>query len=178
METVLITQDDIKVYRPTAELDQERIVPFIREAQTLDLKPVLNDVFYYDFVKKFNNDAADEYEVYQEFLNGKEYTYAGDTYFFDGLKPMLCYYALARFVASNPVNITRAGIVTKTNQQSQPVDGGTLRAAVNELRSSAVFYQAEVIKFLERNPTDYPLWQTEGADSNTGRRTSLNFFKA
>jgi hypothetical protein len=177
METILITQDDIKVYRPTAELDQERIVPYIREAQILDLKPVLNDVFYYDFVKRFNDSEDAKYAVYQSLLNGKEYTYSGDTYFFDGLKPMLCYYALARFVSGNPINITRAGIVVKTNQQSQPADASVIRAAVNELRSSAMFYQNDVVKFLERNPTDYPLWQTEGADSNTGRKTSLNLFK-
>jgi hypothetical protein len=39
-------------------------------------------------------------------------------------------------------------------------------------------YQMKVVEFLERNPTDYPLWQTDGSDTNAGRKTSFNFFRA
>ena len=177
MDKLLITQDDIKIYRPTAELDDARINPFIAEAQVSDLKPVLNPALYLDLLKKFDDQLSSDYTKYNELLLGKEYTYQGQTILFDGVRPMLAYYALARFVVNNPVNITRFGIVTKTVNQSEPVDPAVLRGLVNELRSCAISYQNEVIRFLQANPTVYPLYNTGGESCNSSTQTSLNFFK-
>lgn len=173
----LITQDDIKRFRPTAELDDKRINPYILEAQILDLKPVLNDALFYDLLLKFDDSNDSSYEKYNELLNGKVYTYNAQTIFFAGVKAMLSYYALARFIVGNPVQITRMGVVTKINAQSEPASPQVINGAVNELRSAAITYQNEVIKFLENSTTDYPLYNTGGASENSARRTSFNFFK-
>lgn len=177
LDKYLITKDDIKVYRPTAELDDARIKPFILEAQRMDLQPVLNDALYYDFVSKFDSSGDPMYAAYGELLTGKQYTYNTNQIYFDGVKPMMAYYALARFVVYNPINITRMGIVLKTTQQSEPVDPAQIKMLVNELRSSAVSYQNQVIKFLENNTSTYPLYNSGGASSNAARTTSFNFFK-
>lgn len=177
LDKYLITKEDIKVYRPTAELDDARIKPFIKEAQTLDLKPVLNDALFYDFVLNFDDTLGASYAKYQELLNGKLYTYNGNPIYFDGVKPMLSYMALARFVIDNPINITRMGIVVKTVNQSTPVDPQQIKMLVNELRSTAISYQNQVIQFLENNASTYPLYNSGGASSDMARTTSFNFFK-
>lgn len=177
MDKLLITQDDIKAFRPTAELDNERINPFIKEAQFSDLKPVLNAALYLDFLKKFDDNDSADYAKYQELLLGKEYTVNGITYLFEGVRPMLVYYALARFVTSNPVNITRMGIVTKRTDNSDPTDPALIRGFINEMRSTALGYQNEVIKFLCDNSTSYPLYQLAGGSSKSAKSTSFNFFK-
>jgi hypothetical protein len=177
MDKILITQDDIKAFRPTAELDNDRINPFIREAQVSDLKPVLNAALYLDFLKKFDDNDSSDYAKYQELLLGKEYSVNGITYLFEGVRPMLAYYSLARFVAANPVNITRMGIVTKRNDNSEPADHALIRGVVNELRSAALGYQNEVIKFLCDNASSYPLYNLGGGSSNSAKSTSFNFFK-
>jgi hypothetical protein len=177
LDKYLITKEDIKVYRPTAELDDARIKPFILEAQRLDLKPVLNDALFYDFVLKFDETLDSSYAKYQELLTGKVYTYNSNSIYFDGIKPMLSYYALARFVIDNPINITRMSIVVKTVNQSTPADASQIKMFVNELRSAAMSYQNQVVKFLCDNSTTYPLYNSGGASSDMARTTSFNFFK-
>ena len=173
----LITKTDIKTYRPTAELDDARINPFIIEAQNMDLRPVLNDVLFYDFITKFNVTLDPMYAKYQKLLNGGTYTYNSQTIYFDGVKAMLSYYALARFVVANPVNVTRMGVAIKTLQQSEPADAATIKYFVNDLRGTAIGYQNQIIQFLITNPTDYPLYNLGGGASQQPNKTSFKFFK-
>jgi len=170
---VIITLQDIKQLRPTAELDGERWEPFALEAQDQDLRPILGDGLFYDFMTKWYNTGDAMYSNYQNLLNGTNYTYNGQTIYFDGLKPMMVYYTLARFVQNNPVNITRYGVVTKLVNQSQPVDAQVLRQVVNELKSSAQTYKNQVDLFLNQNQTTYPLY----IGSNSNINTSFKMFK-
>lgn len=156
----------------------ERINPYIQEAQFNDLRPVLNDVFYLDFLKKVNDPLAEEYTAYQELLNGKEYQNSeGNTVEYPGLKPIIVYYAYARFITKNPLHATRFGMTQKTNDQSTPVDTGLIKINVNESRSLALSYQKALIDFLDQSIDTYPLWK-EGRDTKTVRRTGVGFFKA
>lgn len=173
----LITQEDIRRYRPTAELDEARIQPSIIEAQNNDLKPVLNNAFFYDFITKFDDSADAMYAKYQSLLNGKEWTYNANLEQFNGVMPMLCYFALARFVESNPFHVTRFGFTKKVVTQSEQALPEEIRIMTNSLRSTAISYQNDVIRFLENNPSDYPLYNTGGASENAGHRTSFNFFR-
>jgi hypothetical protein len=169
----IITVQDIKAIRPTAELDQDRIDPFIKEAQDLDLRPILGDGLYYDFMTKYFVTGDAMYSAYQNLLKGVAYTYNGQTVYFDGLKPLLANFTLARFVQNNQVNVVRYGIVSKVNQQSQPVDGQVIRQVVNELRSNAMTYKNQVDTFLLNNQTTY----TKYIGSNTSLNTGFRMFK-
>jgi hypothetical protein len=173
----LITQDDIKRYRPTAELDEARFLPFVLEAQYNDLRPVLNNAFYFDFISKFDVEADVMYTKYKDLLAGKQWTYNSNPEYFNGIRPMLCYFALARFVEMNPFHITRHGITKKIVAQSEQLTEAEIRIMVNSLKSTAISYQNDVIRFLENNPTDYPLYNTGGASENAAHRTSFNFFR-
>jgi hypothetical protein len=178
LDKYLITKNDILVYRPTAVLDDERIKPFILEAQRLDLRPVLNDAFYYAFVNDFNTtNGTNDTASYETLRSGGTYTYNSQTIQFDGIIPMLSYYSLARFVQNNSIHITRMGVVSKTTDQSTQIDQRTIQALVNELKGAALMYQNQVIQYLENNINTFPIWNTGGGSSNTTKTTSFNFFK-
>lgn len=161
---ILITLQDIKAVRPTAELDNVRWQPFATEAQDQDVKPILGDALYYQLM---TTPAA---TAYAELLNGKTYTYNGETIYFEGIKTMIVYFFLARFIQNNAVNITRFGVVTKTLNQSQPVDAQVIRQVVNEMKSNAQTYKNDVDRFLLQNQTTYPLYIGGNANINTSFR--------
>lgn len=164
---ILITLQDIKSVRPTAELDSVRWQPFAVEAQDQDLRPILGDGLYYQLMQTPAETA------YANLLNGTTYTYDGQTVYFDGLKPMLVYFFLARFIQNNPVNITRYGIVQKVTPQSQPVDATMIRQVVNEMKSNAATYRNQVDQFLLQNQSTYPLY----IGSNTSLKAGFRMFQ-
>jgi hypothetical protein len=170
---VLITLNDIKQLRPTAELDGVRWEPYCLEAQDQDLRPILGDGLYYDFMNEVFDTGGDMYSSYQSLLNGVAYTLNGQTVYYDGLKPMLIYFTLARFVQNNPIHITRFGVVTKVVAQSQTVDPQILRQLVNELRSNALTYKNQTDTYLLQNSSTYTLYN----GNDTYQKTSFNFFK-
>lgn len=161
---ILITLQNIKEVRPTAELDNVRWQPFATEAQDQDLKPILGEGLYYQLM------ATPTATAYAELLNGKTYTYNGQTIYFEGIKTMIVYFFLARFIQNNAVNITRFGVVTKTLNQSQPVDAQVIRQVVNEMKSNAQTYKNDVERFLLQNQTTYPLYIGGNANINTSFR--------
>lgn len=170
-----ITQEDIKIVRPTANLDDARIEPYILEAQRFQLKPLLNDALFYDFLKNFDNDNS-QYNKYRDLLNGKEWTYKGKPIYFDGIKPFLCYHTLAKFVVSNPINITRFGVVKKTNNFSEPVSSAEIKFFLDDMKSNASSCESQIIKFLTENRSTYTLYDYNSSN-DAGNRTGFNFFK-
>jgi len=173
VEAYLITQDDVMKFFAMADIPQGRFDPHIIKAQDLDLRPILNDALYYDFLTKFNTSGDAMYSAYQNLLNGTTYTYGNQTIEYPGIKPMLCSYTLARFIPMNQINVTRYGVVSKVNPQSTPVDQSQIKYTVDTLRADAVKYQADVIKFLSNNVTTYPLYNTMPMES--GNRTGFSF---
>lgn len=170
---VIITIKDLKDLRPLAELDGARWEQFAVESQDQDLRPILGDALYYDFMTKWFLTADPMYTAYQELLNGKVYTLNGQSVYFDGLRPMVGYFTLARLVQNNPINITRYGVVTKIVPQSQNVEATLLRQVISELRSNAITYKNQVDLFLCENQTTYALFL--GSDSAV--KISFKMFK-
>lgn len=165
---VIITLNDLKALRPLAELDGTRWEQYAVEAQDQDLRPILGDALYYDLMTKFYLPLDSMYSAYQDLINGTEWTYNGDTIYFDGLNPMLGYFTLARLIQNNQINVTRFGVVVKTTQQSTPVDAQTLRQVVNEMKSNAITYKYQVDLFLGQNQTIYTKYKGSENNFNTG----------
>ena len=163
-DKLLISLDDIKKVRPAAEgISAAQINPFIREAQRLDLRPLLGDALYYDFIQNFdvtsyNVSAGQNYTNYQTLINGEPYTYGGATVVYQGLVEMLCYFTLARFVPNNIMSLTRFGLVQKVNDQSTPVDARTLANFVSELRAVAIQYGNQLTQYLYMNQVKFVLY--------------------
>lgn len=170
----LINQSDIKIYRPIADIPAERINVYIEESQKAELRAVLGEPLYYDFITKYNDSGDPMYTNYQNLLNGTTYTYNNDTIEFFGIKPMLVYYTLARFLTNQPMNITRYGVVMKTNDQSSNASAEQVRMTSNELRGEAVRYQNDLVQFLVEKSTTYPLY--DSSDSKPIDETTFRFF--
>ena len=170
---VIVTIQDLKSIRPLADLQGSRWEQYAVESQDQDLRPILGDGLYYDFMTKVFDTGAAEYADYQLLLNGTSWSYNGQTVYFDGLKPMVSYFTMARFVQNNSINITRYGIVTKNLPQSTPVDQTMVSAIVNELRSSALTYKDQVDTYLLNNVSTYTLY----IGSGSAFETSFKFFQ-
>lgn len=169
-DKLLISIEDIKNYRPMADIIQTRIDPYIQEAQMNDLKPFLGDPLYLDLL---TNTSTTEN---QDLLYGKNYTdYSGYNIRFNGIIPMLVYFSLARIISNNQINITSFGAVQKVNQSSTPLDNSAIKMQITELRSNAISYQNEARTFLDINMATYPKWNysRQAIDQSSG----LKFFK-
>lgn len=157
----LITLLDIQKVRPLPQgLPKERIEPFIDESQLIDLQIVLGDALFSDFMAKFDNSGDSMFSNYQKLLNGDTYIPTGYTtsIIYPGVKPMLCYFTLARFYENNQVNITRYGVVTKAGEFSEPVSPQGVANSISALRSMGVAHQEKVRKYLRDKSTTFPLF--------------------
>ena len=168
MSDLLIDITDIKKYRDiSSNIDSSRIDSQISSAQIEDLRAVLGDPLYLDFVTKVFDTGSADYTKYQELLNGKQYTYEGNTIEFYGIKPMLVRYAYANIVRTQNVNVTRFGVNRKLTDQSEPIEKADLSNEIRDAKNHALVYQENTIKFLTNNTTDYPLYSVdESTDPN------------
>ena len=171
---LLINRDDIGKYRPLAELPHGRIDNFVKESQEIDLAEALGDALYYDFISNYCDSSHSNYDNYQLLLKGTTYEYNGETIKYHGLKPMLSYFTLSRFILSQQVNYTRFGIVQKTDPNSQPIDSTQIKILSTEMKSIAIKYQTDLVKFLNEKENEYPLYKGDRPRQNTG----FKFFSA
>lgn len=159
MDKLLVTANDINQYRPIAkEIVQDRIEVFIQEAQRHDLMPVLGNALFYDFITKYDQTGDPMYANYQALYNGSTWNYGGATKQHYGLKPIVAYYSLARMIANQQLNVTRYGVTTKVNPNSEPASDAAIRNLITELKSIAISYQDTTIQFLRDNAVTYPLF--------------------
>jgi hypothetical protein len=172
---LLISVSNISEFRPMAkEIPADRITPYIQEAQQFDLKRLLGDPLYLDFLAKFDSSVDPQYTNYQNLLNGVNYTYGNLTLANPGLIGYLSYSTLVRFYNNNQINATRYGLVQKTNDQSQPLDWKAIAVAVAELRSNALAFQEDIIKYLMANASSFPLYAYQ--DGSALGQTGVKFF--
>jgi hypothetical protein len=150
--TKLITYNDFAPYRAiSANVDStKRLEPYIEEAQMFDLKPVL--------------DCQDE-EFLAEIITGKDDSPYKELIVY--IKPVLVYYTYARFLATHDVMATAHGIVTKTNEFSEPISEKTRARLIAQAESSALVYQKIMTDFLSDNKSDYPNWKCASTSGRT-----------
>lgn len=168
---LLINLANIREWRPIAtQIPADRINPYIQEAQQFDLKQLLGDALYVDFLAKYDVTGDPQYANYQALLKGGTYTYGGVTLENPGLIPFLVYMTLARFFNNNQVNATRYGLVNKLVDESEVVDWRGIAAAVAELRANGRAFADDLTKYLDNNPTLFPLYnrRTDGGPMEGG----------
>lgn len=156
--TLLITISDFAGYPAISSNTNvvKKLNPYIGEAQVLDLLPILGQELYWDLIADF--EASPSLVNYSDLFNGSEYTINGVTYKHQGLKPALCYFTYARYRMNANEEETASGLVTKNNPYSEPASEKSISRRVDQARSAAFAYMEPVIKFLNDNSSDYPLW--------------------
>ena len=160
----LITKSDIAEHREISRgVKDDKINPFIDDAEFQDLRPLLGDKFYSDLVANISETN------YANLLNEFEYTFDGVTYKNPGLKKVLCIYAYSRYILFGSFTDTAFGFVQKSNQDSTPVGDSQKRNIYTQERNTAFNYWCEVEKFINRNKSDYPLWNSGNSTKKRGR---------
>jgi hypothetical protein len=151
----LISATDFATYKELSVNidDTTRINPYILQAQQFDLKLLVGEVFYKDIL---DNPTSTENAL---LLNEGSYTHQNKSYEFFGLKSALVYYAYARLLENQNINVTRFGVVFKNNADvSERVDEKTLQRLIQQARGQARAYWDDCEVFLNRKSADYPLW--------------------
>ncbi|WP_310381845.1 hypothetical protein [Flavobacterium sp.] len=139
---------------------------FINEAQEFDFKPLVQEDFYFDLLAK-KADAP-----YVELIDGGNYDYKGRTYNFQGIATVLSYFAFARFKLNSSAVSTSHGFVVKTTPNSEPLSLAERKNDYYEKQRQANLMMEDVVKFIQRNITDYPSWN---ASQNCNSVTSNGF---
>ena len=109
---------------------------FIREAQQLDLKPLLCESFYCELLEK------KEKPIYKKLIEGGSYEYEDKKYCFEGLGTVISYFAYARFVFKSNIVSTSHGFVVKDTPYSDP-------AALQERKNLYHLHQKEANTYFE-----------------------------
>lgn len=163
--TLLITKEIVAEKLQVAiGYDDKEFDTFIREAQELDLKPLLCEDFYYDLLSKKDDEA------YAKLLSGGDYVIGARTYSFIGLSTVLAYFTYARFYLNSPGVSTSHGIVFKNNPQSTPVPLEDRRNVYYKKREDANTFLSDCKAFIDRNISDYPSYNNcrKGCGTSSG----------
>lgn len=154
-------------------IKSERLDVFINKAQELDLKPFLGYALYYDFIKQFNEDGTlkeDAPQPYKDLMNGTEYLdKRGYVVLYQGLGPVMVYFAFARFIEDDAVHYTATGPVIKQREGSSAMSASDLVKLTQQQRSIANAYANETERFLRDHRDDFPLW-TYNPKNKTARQ--------
>lgn len=174
-QKILITESNIREFRPMSkDIPLDRLTSYIQEAQRFDMKKLLGDVLYVDFMAKIDASGDPQYNNYRALLMGGNYTYGGLTLENPGLIPYLVYMTLVRFYNNNQINATKYGLVYKNPEQvSERLDPKEIAVAVAELRSNALALQNDIVKYLTANGTLYPLYAYQ--DGSALGQTGVKF---
>jgi len=174
MSTLLINKNDFKDYKSISKgRDFDSIEQYIQEAQDLDLKDLMCRAFFYDIIKNYQE------PLYQDLINGCTYTNIyGYEVEFKGIKPVLVYFAYARYIFRSHVSDTPFGAVQKTNEFSTPISSTEKRDIRDRYRTDAMQYWDEVKIYLNDKYQSYPKWlNCGGLDCHKCRKKNTGPFK-
>ncbi|MEM9076298.1 MAG: hypothetical protein AAGC43_04625 [Bacteroidota bacterium] len=128
--------------------DEKKAEEAIQQAQNVDLYDLLGN-FYFDVL---NNSLQ---AAYSPLLNGSTFTYNEKSYTHLGLKEVLADFAYARYINLVNANVTPFGMVTKLNQDSNPVPPQVIRDTVKNAQVDADVKFRIIRIYLEANRTTF-----------------------
>ena len=143
--------------------------PYIKNAERLDLRPLLGELLYNDLVKN----PTDTENV--KLLDPFEYTYEGNLYNHEGLKKVLCLFAGARYFLYGSFTDTPFGYVQKNTPDSTPGEYNDRKSKYTNEKQIAMSFYSDVEKFLNRNSSLFPLW--DNGNCSTNRRSGMRLTK-
>ena len=167
---MLITKTDILTYRPISKSVRDALInPYIKDAERLDVRPLLGELLYRAIDKTPSN------VEYIKILDPFEYTYGDYIYNHDGLKQVIALFAWSRYVYFGSNVDTGFGFVNKSTQDSEPVTIAGKKAVYLKERQTALEYWADIERYLDRNATTYPLWRSGAC--NNGKISGIRISK-
>ena len=173
--TPFVTKADLDNYKYIADSTRNSTTwpQFVSEAQLLDIKNWITDAL---LIELENETITPPYSAANQILmDGGTYVYLSKTYLFQGLKACIIYYAFARFTNRTAFNYTAAGIVIKDSDLSTPISDKQMQRLETEARLTADAIKCEIITYLNRNYTLYPLWSDKASGCGSSCSASRPF---
>jgi len=128
----------------------------VYEAMLYDIQKFLGPALFYEISNQVDTDTLTA--LNNVLLEGTTYTYNEQTISFQGIKAALCLYSFARYTKRTGVHYTATGVVNKTSDFSEPISDKTRQRLSSDDINLADALKLEVIDYLNRNASDYPLW--------------------
>jgi hypothetical protein len=157
--TPLITLADIRLYRPdvTLNMDEDRVRAYIIGAQEFSVKDVIGQALFLALTTGYTSSPQEERMV--KLMDGDNYKPCNSEYDvrFEGLKPAIVYYSVARMLTMQPGNVTRFGVVQKRNPDSEPLQEDVYQRNITDTVSQAAAYIQDALNYIRAKGKDvYP----------------------
>ena len=156
-DTLLALTDFQDIKEMSVNINDARILPYVREAQRIDIVKFLGRALYFDWMEDQTGGTwvADNY---QELFDGASYSDGSNTVQCHGLKLTLLYYSYARFIKDQDINITSYGNrILSDSDLSEREQMAQIRTHERKAISKAIYYQDECRAFISANSGDFPL---------------------
>ena len=162
-EHLMIGQEDFDcIANVSKHCSYDRLCPFIRERQALDLTDCLGSAFFWDVLAKDETPPTDptELALYTNLLCGGTFTDCnGDENRHFGLKRVLAHFAYAAYARHGSYQDSTHGFVQKLNQDSVPVPQGEVMNIYNAHRKIARDYFDLTKQFICQNKDSFTLYK-------------------
>lgn len=155
-------EDVIAVGNISENIDEATINKAIKISQDQDIKPAIGTALFIDLLN--TTLSADLGKLY----NGCSFTVDSILYNHAGIKEACAYYASARLMRANKINITQYGVVNKTADESQQVSEKDLIAQINTITEIANNYIKETIFYLESFPLVFTTYLNTNVRAQAG----------
>lgn len=147
---LLVTKEDIFKYTSLkGNVDVDKITPFIKVAQDIEIQTILGTVLYQKVLT----------DVRTSVLSGN---YAVLVYQY--VQPMLIHYAMADFLLFHGYEISNAGILRNAPENTVVPDKSELDTLVKRQRDIAETYRTRVLDYLTYYPQYFPEYTANQAD--------------
>lgn len=147
---LLVTKEDIFKYTSLkGNVDVDKITPFIKVAQDIEIQTILGTVLYQKILSDVRTDE----------LVGNY-----STLVYQYVQPMLIHYAMADFLLFHGYEISNAGILRNAPENTVVPDKGELDTLVKRQRDIAETYRTRVLDYLTYYPQLFPEYTANQAD--------------
>lgn len=153
----LIQKIDFEDYRDiSANIGDERLTPWILEAQGIEMQNFLGPELYLEMVSDW--DDVNKVFTTQKFKDLWEGVDVAGKYRFYGLKPSIIYFAYARFLKNQDVVVTRYGVKNLVREESEKNPDTSTSIKYKAAEQMAIQFQDRAAVYLQDNETDFASW--------------------
>lgn len=169
----LILPDELKkAFQLSTHIDDVKLLRMIDEAEQLHVKPRTGDGLYADLLGWQSSLDKEGYPAeYATLMQGGEYdaaTPCGGTErrTFRGLAAATAYYAYSRVVKRMDDNVTRFGLMNKSDDYSARPELKEKLAAEKDALAIGDAYMADCLLYVESHRAAFPLFRKAGKAKN------------
>ena len=143
---ILVSDSELKAFTLLDfNIDQDKIIPYILEAQRLRLEPMIGTPLY----KKLQQNNL-SYE-YQTLIN-------------DYVSPTLVHWALASYLNVAAYQVAEGGVFKHFSTDSETVTPNEVRNLVAEEHAKGETYARRMVDFLDTYKASYPEWDENASE--------------